>query len=109
MTHEEYIQKHRQRVGEIAKGMLAGTIDYLDGARKISTLRHAVEAPQDDPDFSAFVAVDSETDNLPIGEPRQYWAKESLERLEPEVQKAIKWAKNVSWEQCKSLAKRYGD
>jgi len=107
MTHEEYVQKQRQRVGNIAKEMIDGTIDYLEGAREVSILFHEVEVSQDDPDFIAFVAVVSETDNLPIGESRKYWAKESLVRLEPEIQEAIRWAKEVSLPQCKSLIQRF--
>jgi len=108
MTHEEYVQKQRARVGEVAKGMLDGSIDYLEGARELSSLRHQIEVQDGDQDFIVFVAVDSETDNLPIGKPRQFWSKGSLERLEPEIQKAIEWAKKVSLEQCKSLVKRFG-
>jgi len=107
MSHEEYVEKKRKRVSEIAKGMLDGTIHYLEGAIELSSLRHEVEVAEDDPDFIAFVAVASEIDHLPIGVPSQYWSKEALERHEPEIQESIKWAKEFSLNQCKSLAERF--
>lgn len=93
MNHEEYVEFQKQKVAAIAKGMLDGTINYLEGAVKLSSLRHAVEVPEDDPDFIAFVAVASEIDHLPIGKPRQFWSKEALDKHEPEIQESIIWAK----------------
>ncbi len=107
MSHEEYVEKKRSRVAELASGMLDGSIHYLEGAIELSSLRFEVEVPEDDQDFIAVVAVASEIDNLPIGAPRQYWSKEALERHEPEVQKSIKWAKEFSLPQCKSLSERF--
>ena len=87
--------------------MLDGTIHYLEGAIELSSLRVEIEAPEDDQDFTAFVVIASEIDHLPIGAPRQYWSKGALERHEPEIRESIKWAKNISLPQCKSLAERF--
>ncbi|WP_200882647.1 DUF2489 domain-containing protein [Methylobacter sp. BBA5.1] len=87
--------------------MLDGTINYLEGAIELSSLRHEVEVPEDDPDFIAFTAIASEIDYLPIGAARQYWSKDALERHEPEIQESITWAKEFSLKQCKSLAERF--
>lgn len=107
MSHEEYVEKKRARVHELASGMLDGTIHYLEGAIELSSLRFEVEVSEDDQDFIAFTAVASEIDHLPIGAPRQYWSKEALERHEPEIQESIKWAKEFSLPQCKSLSERF--
>lgn len=108
MSHDEYVDKQRKRVGEIARGMLDGSVDYLEGARKLCSLRLQVEVDEHDPDFWAFVGVDSETDHLPIGEVRKHWSKQSLVRHEPEIQKTTEWAKEFSITQCRSLAERFG-
>ena len=108
MNHEEYIEERRKKVAETANGMLEGTIHYLEGALELSSLRHEVDVAEDDPDFNAFVAVASEIDHLPIGASKQQWSKESLERHEPEIQETIKWAKEFSLNQCKSLVERFG-
>jgi hypothetical protein len=107
MSHEEYVEKKRRRVAELASGMLDDSINYLEGAIELSSLLFEVEVAEDDQDFIAFVAVASEIDNLPIGAVRQYWSKEALERHEPEIQNLIKWAKEFSLSQCKSLSERF--
>ena len=107
MSHEEYVRKKKKRVAELASGMLDGSIHYLEGAIELSSLRFEVEVPEDDTDFIAFVAAASEIDNLPIGTSRQYWSKDALDRHEPEIQAAIKWARDFSLPQCKSLLERF--
>ena len=103
MSHEEYIEKNRKRAAEIALGMLDGSVHYLEGAIELSSLRFEVGLAEDDQDFIAFSGVASEIDHLPIGAPRRYWSKEALEKHEPEIQQSIKWAKEVSLSECKSL------
>lgn len=87
--------------------MLEGSVHYLEGAQKLSSLRFEVGLPDDDPDFLAFSLVDSEVDHLPIGAPRKNWSKEALDRHEPEIEESIKWAKKVSLSECKSIVERY--
>ena len=107
MNHEEYVDTKRMKIGAVARGMLDGSVHYLEGAIELASLRHDVGAYENDPDFIAFVAVLSRVDGLPIGESRQQWSKESLVHFEPEIQKAIEWAKEFSLSQCKALAERY--
>lgn len=107
MSREEYVQKQRKRAIEIARGMIDGSIQYLEGAIELSALRFEVGLPEDDKDFLAFTGVSSETDHLPIGSVRQYWSQEALERHEPEIQQSIKWAKEVSLSECKSIVARF--
>jgi hypothetical protein len=107
MTHEEYIEKSRKKAAEIASGMLDGSVHYLEGAIELSSLRFEVGLSEDDCDFIAFCGVASEIDHLPIGTARQHWSKEALEKHEPEIQQSIKWAKEVSLPECKSLVARF--
>jgi len=107
MSHKKYIEKQRKRAIEVASGMLDGSIHYLEGAIELSSLRFEVGLPEDDNDFLAFTGVASEVDHLPIGAPRQYWSQEALDRHEPEIQQSIKWAKEVSLAECKSIVARF--
>ncbi|MDX6851590.1 DUF2489 domain-containing protein [Gilvimarinus sp. SDUM040013] len=107
MSHEEYVLKKRQEAAEIASGMLDGSIHYLEGAIKLASLRFETEVGEDDGDFLAFSGVSSETDHLPLGSAREFWSAEALERHEHEIQKTIKWAKEVSLFECKSIAERF--
>ena len=104
---DEDIEKKRRRAAFVARGMLDGSIHYLEGAIELSSLRLGVGLPEDDKDFMAFVVVSSETDNLPIGAPRQHWSQEALDRHEPKIQQSIKWAKEFSLSKCKSIVARF--
>lgn len=106
MSREEYIELNRKRAAEVAAGMLDGSVHYLEGAIELSSLRFEVDLP-DDKDFLVFTGVASEIDHLPIGAPRQYWAEEALEKHEPEIQQSIRWAKDVSLSECKSIVARF--
>jgi hypothetical protein len=107
MSHEEYIENKRRYAAEVASGMLDGSVHYLEGAIELASLRFEVGLPEDDKDFLAFNGVASEINHLPISEPRKYWSKESLERHEPEIQQSIKWAKEFSLSECKSIVARF--
>jgi hypothetical protein len=107
MTHEEYVQKQRQKICSLATKMLEGSIDYLEGSIEICSLRSELDLPNNDEDISAFVFISSETDHLPIGSVRAHWSKEALLRLEPEIESATQWAKETSFKNCRSLVVRF--
>ncbi len=107
MSHEEYVQKKRNEAAAVARGMLEGSIHYLEGAIQLSSLRFEIEVAEDDKDFLVFSGVSSETDHLPLGSARDHWSKDALERHEPEIQQTIKWAKEISLSECKSIVGRF--
>ncbi|MES2072634.1 MAG: DUF2489 domain-containing protein [Pseudomonadota bacterium] len=107
MTNETYVLSIRQRVVVAAGAMLNGTLSFLAGSRLLAALRHEAAVREDDADFRVFVAIDSETDDLPIGTVRQYWDKQALEKLEPEIQAAEVWAKEQGSKACESLISRF--
>lgn len=102
------ILKNREEAVDTCRKMISGEIDYLIGCRTLSTLAYYVGLEQFDQDFIAFVAVDSETDALPIGSARQYWNPDRLKDLEPKIKEAEEWAKDFSLEKCHSIIKRFG-
>lgn len=108
MSHAEYINSVRIKIGHTAQEMLNENKNYLEGAIEIASLYHEAEIEKNDTDFNIFIGISSETDHLPIGEMRKNWSKEALENHEAEIQKTTKWAKDISLTQCKSLAKKYG-
>jgi len=108
ITNEQYVYSVRQCVVEIARAMLAGQLSFLSGSRTLATLRHEAGVRDDDADFMTFVAIDSETDELPIGQVREYWDSAALEKLEPEIQAAEGWAKEIGKSACVALIARYG-
>ena len=109
MSHEEYIATQRRCVAELARQILSGQIDVLDGSSQITRLRAEIEIDLDDDDMMAFVLVESETDHLPIGVEAQNWSDEALVRKEPDLRRARAWATDVVREPCANLVSRFGD
>ena len=108
-THEEYARSVRRQVVSTAQAMLDGQLSFLIGSRRLAALRHEIDAAADDADFLVFVAIDSETDALPLGVVRAHWDQGALTRLEPEIEEAERWAFNVGGDACKSLVVRFGE
>ncbi|RYH51934.1 MAG: hypothetical protein EON54_14855 [Alcaligenaceae bacterium] len=52
----------------VAKELDAGRIHFIDGIRRILSLKWSVPQLEHDADFSTFVAVDSASDHLPGAE-----------------------------------------
>jgi hypothetical protein len=108
ISHEEYIQKQRNRAVVIAHGMLDGSIHYLEGAVELSSLRFEIGLPENDSDFLAFTAIASEIDHLPLGKARQYWSQEALNKHKLEIEQSINWAMEFSLSNCKAIIERFG-
>jgi Protein of unknown function (DUF2489) len=75
-----------QNVAQIAQAILDGRISIIAGARQIRRFcgGHA-GLDEHDPDLSTFVGIDSKTDDLPIGDVRQYWAPDALAQKDLEI------------------------
>ena len=79
-----------------------GRLGVVDAARQLSALGHSVRAERD-PDFTTFVAIDSESDHLPVGRVRREWAPDALQRKDAEIhiveerwrEEALKAAQNL--------------
>ena len=76
----------------LATAVLDGSLSPILGARKLAALRREAGVPEHDPVFLTFVAIDSETDALPVGPVREHWATDALVRKEPDIARAEAWA-----------------
>lgn len=108
-THEEYARSVRRQVISTAQAILDGQLSFLIGSRRLAALRHETDAAADDKDFTVFIAIDSETDALPLGAVREHWDQGALARLEPEIKEAEHWASTAGVDACRSLIARFGE
>jgi hypothetical protein len=103
MTHDWA----RREIGKTAKAMLSGVTSFIEGARTLAGLRFSAGLERD-PDLTVFVAIDSETDALPMGDVRKLWNPDALAKLQPEIDRAEAWAREGGLEACERLAQRFG-
>jgi hypothetical protein len=93
----------RREIVETATEMLAGSISFIAGARRITAIGFRAGLDNDG-DMIAFVGADSETDTLPIDpEIRKLWSPIALEQLQPEIDKAEAWAAEFLTPHCEQL------
>ncbi len=106
---EDYLLATRRRAVETCKGILAGTVDVLEGCHLLASLRWELGVDAQDQDFVTFTAISSEIDALPVGDVRRHWSPAALAALEPELQAASAWALPLALEACRSVVERFGD
>ena len=89
-----------------ALDLIDGKLSVIESARALSKLTYWTGLVAD-PDLGTFVAIDSETDTLPMGEVRKYWATSALEREDVEIAKAEDLYRSSAIEAAQRLAERF--
>jgi hypothetical protein len=103
----------RGKIVAICEAILREEMGAIAGSRvlnklEIELLHHATFGWfTGDEDFLVFVAIDSETDHLPVDFERHNWSTESLQQKDQEVIKAEQWAKEFAFPACKKLIERF--
>ncbi len=64
-NNAEQLQSAQQQIAVAARALLVREPRFIDGIRRMLTLRNDVTRQDHDPDFMPFVAVDSCTDHIP--------------------------------------------
>jgi hypothetical protein len=108
--NEEFIKAKRAEVVRFARALLKGEIGVIEGSRELRSLQFEVSDDDFDPDFMLFVAIDSETDHLPVGSVRANWTTEALKGKDLEIKKAEGFYRNQIAEiveACKKLIVRF--
>src|ERR1700722_9284950 len=99
----EYIAQARTEIAEVCQTMLGGTLSYIEGSRLVCQLLKAANLEQLEPPFVTFVAISSETDNVPVGKFRDQWHPEAKIRHAQEWENAEQYAKNTGEAACRSV------
>ena len=101
---------NRQKVVAIAQRLLAGQIGVIDTARQINAFRgDRVGLDEFDPDFVTFLAIDSETDDLPVGQSRCHWAADALAERDVEIARCEELYRNRAVEAASHLVSRFAN
>ena len=100
-------EQARQDLVILCRAMLAGEMSFIEGAIKVCSFLASVQASENDPDFTAFVVIRSETDHLPPLHSQPHWSTYVLKRMQPEFEETEIWAKSFAVEACTNLIERY--
>jgi len=64
----------KEQIVRIARQVLADEIDPLEACRAIVRSQDGLsDTERDDPDLTTLLAIESETDDLPMGRVRELW------------------------------------
>jgi hypothetical protein len=98
----------RDKALEVARSILQGKLGIIEGARLLSMLAHdLVPDWAVDPDFVVFVALDSETDHLPVGAERQLWEATALVERDAIVSRIEADARREVGTACRNILRRF--
>ena len=101
-------ERARKRLVELCSSMLSGKLSYFEGAVLVCNLRSRLRVRDDDPDLTAFILIQSETDHLPLQAVRHRWSPDARRKLEPEFEQTEVWAQPFASEACERIIKRFG-
>jgi Protein of unknown function (DUF2489) len=93
----------RQRARDVAQAALDGQTTVLEAVRALVSLAHT-DAVADVEDRTLIIAIESETDHLPVGEVRKLWAPSALDVMDKEIALCEELYKRQFLEACKRIA-----
>ncbi len=82
--------------------IISEKINMLEGVRNIVHLRHNADL-KDKEIFDYFIAIDSETDHIPLGKAREHWNKDALKNIDAELDEYIKGSIKDTKKACMEL------
>ena len=107
--HSVATNRHIERqVAALAAAILEGQASLVASAQGMAQLFVELGLDATDPDAADFYLIDSETDQLPLGAERQYWAADALQVKDEEIARAEAWARAFGLETCRRLVQRFG-
>lgn len=112
MRNEQYSAFLRGKIVAICEAILHEEIGVIAGSRRLNRLEaellhNEVGWFQRDEDFLTFVAIDSETDHLPVDSERRNWSVDALERKDEEIAKAEAFYQGDAFAACRKLIERF--
>jgi hypothetical protein len=107
-SSEDYENRRRQAV-EVAQAVLEGRRGICEGVRLLAGLAHdLVPDWRIDPDFVVLGALDSDSDEFPLGQVRDQWNPIALAALDLEREEIERDAEPKVMNACRSIVMRFG-
>lgn len=96
----------RHALVNTASEMMAGTIDVITGTRELNRLRKQGDLPMSHA-FEVIEAVESETDQYPVGNVREQYSPDLLARLDAWAAACIERATPSLRDACAAVIREY--
>jgi Protein of unknown function (DUF2489) len=90
-----------------ALDLIEGRAGVIESSRAMQRLAYKVRDEQD-PNFTLFCAIYSESDALPVGEERKNWAPSALRRESAEIESLEDRWREQALQAARFLIKEYG-
>jgi len=98
-----------KKIINIANRIIRNEINVVEGSREIVKLRYNTNA-HDDRIFDPFIAVDSDTDHIPLDENiRKNFGSDYLKKSDKELREYIKEMKPSIISDCHAIIKKFSN
>lgn len=101
------VAEQHHEIVRVARRIVDGSVGVIAGAREMTRVHFRSHSKERDEDFIVFVGIDSETDDLPVGEVRKHWSAEALLRKDVEIKAAEDLYRPRALEAARNLIQRY--
>jgi hypothetical protein len=95
------VERARSKIAEALESALGGKVSFIDAARTVAPLVESAGFDRLAEPFVTFVAIDSETDDLPVARVRELWQPDSVAKQLPDWDRAEAWAKQIGETACR--------
>jgi hypothetical protein len=92
-------------VVDVLQQILDGKTHPIEACRIVVSLRRSFPDPQDS-DLLILVGIESETDDLPVGEVRDRWAPDVLARKDVEMKEYLTRVEETLLNACRNLVRK---
>jgi hypothetical protein len=96
----------RRELVAVASGMLAGSVNLIEGMRHICALRFAVQDP-DNEVFLPIRAMESETDSFPLESSRLQCSENYLRRADADMERYLADARDDILHACEQIIRTF--
>lgn len=105
-TTESYESVRLRALAALAD-LIEGRVGVIESALKINGMRRRLAGDRLDDDWRIFAAIDSDSDDLPLGSARDYWQSEALAQKDKEKEERESFYREQALISAKALLRRY--
>lgn len=99
--------KFQRQAVALAQAILDGREPVVPSAQRMSALLRKLGLEDSDPAASPFRTIVRQTAHLPIGNERQYWDAQALERKDREIAQVEAAARDSAFAACREIIQRF--